>query len=313
MSRSHLVFAFTPKSNTLQSRLSLFFSGSFFRNRKISRKGETMDGLYSAAPDKIDVKDCWFYHSLDVPGVGPVTGQWDLRPNIDAYLGKVNFRGKRVLDVGAASGFLSFQIEKRGGEVVSYDLSPQHSWDRVPFAGLDFRPIFQANREHIRQLNNSYWLCHRAFNSRNKVVHGSVYNMPEAIGPVQIAVFGSILLHLRDPFQALHKALQLTTETVVVADILPRRKFWHLLFGRWCAPQMTLLPRGKDCHSGDTWWSIPASCVQQFLEILGFGKTRVTYHRQKFQNSTRLVYTVVGQRTHPAPILDTIPPANYSS
>jgi hypothetical protein len=30
-----------------------------------------------------------------------------------------------------------------------------------------------------------------------------VYDMPPAIGPVDVAVYGSILLHLRDPFRAL--------------------------------------------------------------------------------------------------------------
>jgi predicted nicotinamide N-methyase len=38
---------------------------------------------------------------------------------VDPYLGNFDFVGKRVLDVGAASGFLTFEMEKRGAEVVA--------------------------------------------------------------------------------------------------------------------------------------------------------------------------------------------------
>jgi 2-polyprenyl-3-methyl-5-hydroxy-6-metoxy-1,4-benzoquinol methylase len=80
-----------------------------------------------AAPRVItDVRDCFFYHTIDVPGHGTINGDWDLRPGIRDYLGQVDFLGKRVLDVGAASGFLTFTMEKQGAQVISYDLSPQH-------------------------------------------------------------------------------------------------------------------------------------------------------------------------------------------
>jgi hypothetical protein len=51
-------------------------------------------------------EDCFFYHKVHIPGVGDVGEQWDLRASIDDYLGRFDFRGKRVLDVGAAAGFL---------------------------------------------------------------------------------------------------------------------------------------------------------------------------------------------------------------
>src|SRR5262245_36356241 len=69
------------------------------------------NGLYAQPREVTELSDCWFYHTADIPGHGCVQGQWDLRPNIDRYLGGVNFHGKRVLDVGAASGFLTFNME----------------------------------------------------------------------------------------------------------------------------------------------------------------------------------------------------------
>ena len=46
-------------------------------------------------------------------------------------------RGKRVLDVGTSSGFLCFEMERRGAEVVAFDLSDEFDGDAVPFASVD--------------------------------------------------------------------------------------------------------------------------------------------------------------------------------
>ena len=73
-----------------------------------------------------------FYHRMTLPEIGEVDGYWDLRDCTDAYLGNYNFQGKRVLDVGAASGFLSFAMEERGAEVVSFDIDDGANWDIVP-------------------------------------------------------------------------------------------------------------------------------------------------------------------------------------
>jgi hypothetical protein len=45
-----------------------------------------------------------------------------------------------------------------------------------------------------------------------------VYDVPAAIGPVDVATFGSILLHLRDPYRALAAVAPLVRETIVVTD-----------------------------------------------------------------------------------------------
>ena len=60
------------------------------------------------------VDDCFFYHMLDLPGIGVVEGCWDLRGRFDDYIGGINLQDKTVLDVGAGNGFLTFEAEKRG-------------------------------------------------------------------------------------------------------------------------------------------------------------------------------------------------------
>src|SRR5262249_35068814 len=144
------------------------------------------------------------YHTIDLPEVGTIHGDWDLRSGLPEYLGHVDFAGRRVLDVGAANGLLSFFMERKGADVVSYDLDLNQRWDLVPFAAwTELEETWPGNALVTDRLNNAYWFAHRLTQSKARVVYGSVYDIPRAIGPVDIAVYGSVLLHVRDPFLAL--------------------------------------------------------------------------------------------------------------
>jgi hypothetical protein len=254
-----------------------------------------------------DPAECSFYHSEELPGVGLVGNQWDLRKVDDAYLGGVTFAGRRVLEMGTASGYLCRAMEKRGADVVSFDLSPEGSWDFAPFAGLDVAAAQAEMKRQIHRLNNAWWLAHRVCGSRARVVYGNVYDVPEAIGPVDIATFGAILLHLRDPFRALESALRLARETVVVTEVHPEQPQGSA-FGS-ALPRGTLRkvhagtlvflpdPQATDPFAGTTWWSLPPEAIRRFLGVLGFGQTRVVEHEPLFQGRKVRMYTVVGTRT----------------
>jgi SAM-dependent methyltransferase len=180
----------------------------------------TQDSPYALPREVTDLAQCYFYHTIEIPGYGLVQGPWDLRGGIDDYLGRVDFRGKRVLELGTANGFACFHMERQGAEVIAYDLSGElaHHQNVVPFARCPIEPKLAEYSSLIHLINNGYWLCHRALGSQARVVYGSVYEVPPSIGPVDVAVFGSILLHLRDPFQALASALRLVRETVVITE-----------------------------------------------------------------------------------------------
>ena len=76
-----------------------------------------------------DPSDCLFYHSVDVPGHGTLEGFWDIRGKEPEYLGNFNFAGKRVLEIGPASGHLSFFMEREGAEVVSIEAIDEKVWE----------------------------------------------------------------------------------------------------------------------------------------------------------------------------------------
>jgi hypothetical protein len=271
------------------------------------------EAIYAAPRRVTDVASCDFYHTMDIPGHGRVEGQWDLRAGIDAYLGGVDFGGKRVLETGAADGFISFELERRGAEVVSYDLSDRYHWDVVPYA-RGSNPARTTDdgwwlstearfREGIGRLNNAYWFCHRAHDSKARMVYGTIYDVPAAIGHVDIVTFGAILLHTRDPFGAMASPLRLRPTTVIVTEARDRlslppalRRARSVLPQRLRRPVMRFLPEWRSARDPDGWWHLSPELVVAFLGVLGYENTVTTYHRQPYKGRPRPMFTVVGHR-----------------
>jgi SAM-dependent methyltransferase len=258
-----------------------------------------MDGTYATPRHVSDLADCYFYHTTDLPGLGRVEGEWDLRYGTDDYLGRVELMGRRVLEVGTASGFVCFHMERRGAEVVAYDRSPEHTPDVVPYARGDPGRTERELRTHIGRLNNAFWLGHRLFESQARLAHGTAYAVPQAIGPVDVAVFGCVLLHLRDPFAALASALRLTRQEVVIVEpVVGRFRWWRRLRERLAGPSMRFFPDPATGEPRETWWVLGPEVLRRFVAVLGFEDVTVRYHQQLFRGRPTSLVTVVARRTH---------------
>lgn len=86
--------------------------------------------LYANPRTVADIGDCHFYHAMEIPGFGPTPHpQWDLRGREATYLGNLPLAGRRVLEIGPASGHLTFWMESQGAEVVSVELAPDADSD----------------------------------------------------------------------------------------------------------------------------------------------------------------------------------------
>jgi hypothetical protein len=252
---------------------------------------------------------------MELPGYGRVEGQWDLRGGLNSYLGGVSLRDKRVLELGTADGYITFEMERQGADVVSYDLSEDFRWDVVPYGRRSDDPARAWDdgfwlatedrfKDGIRRLNNAYWLSHRAYGSKARVVYGTIYDVPSAIGEVDVVTLGAILLHTRDPFGALASPLRLARETVVVTEPRDRlslppalRRARRLLPQRLRRPTMRFIPDWRTARDPDGWWSLSPELIVEFLGVLGFEDTTVTFHSQRYKGHARPMFTVVGQRT----------------
>jgi O-methyltransferase len=216
--------------------------------------------------------ECDFYHTMEIPGHGLVSGQWDLRGKADEYLGNYDFAGKRVLEIGPASGFLTFELEKRGASVVAIDVSDDRPWDFVPYPESMLAPIYSVRRAHIRRLKNSFWFAHRKFRSRAQVWYGDVYNIPDELGQFDVAVMAAVLLHVKSPLLLMAECAK-RASALIITDLQ-----YDDLEGR---PVCRLHPT-PDNQGWDTWWHLSSDLIRQFASVLGFSDTTTTHHAQHY-------------------------------
>jgi O-methyltransferase len=209
---------------------------------------------------------------MEIPGQGLVGGEWDLRGGEDAYLGGVELAGRRVIEIGPASGFLTFFMESRGADVVGVELAPEAAWDVVPHAGLDAEWLRTEWREHLEMVRNGFWFAHERFGSNARIHYGSAYELPAALGHFDLAIMGSVLLHLRDPLRAVEQCARVA-DCVVVSDIHTPE-----LDG---APVARLEPTPGDSDNWHTWWHISPQLLVRFLGVLGFEQSTTTHHEQR--------------------------------
>ena len=100
--------------------------------------------------------DCLFYHCMDLPDGEVVSGPWDLRGREGVYLGDVAFEGARVLELGPASGALTYFMERRGADVVAFDVGYDVGIDLHPHPGnADMRKLRLDHARLVGEVQNS--------------------------------------------------------------------------------------------------------------------------------------------------------------
>lgn len=209
------------------------------------------------------LEDCRFYHAMDLPGVGSVPGIWDLRGRFDDYTGGIELHGKTLLDVGTASGFLTFEAEQRGARVTSFDAGSHDQTDYMAFG--DHHRV-----ENLRRMKNSYWFAHHYFKSRARVVHGNIRNLSAIVPPSDVVLVGQLLVHLRDPLDAIRQASQLAGEHLVIVE------------GSFTAdaPLAAFLGTG-DGTGIHSWWHLSVELYRRWLAMLGFEIIRTSKNKYR--------------------------------
>lgn len=242
-----------------------------------------------------DASECFFYHSVDLPFSGPIKGHWDLRGVEADYTGRVNFAGKRVLDIGAASGFISFWMERQGAEVVSFDLADGAEWDVVPHYLVrdQLKGIRAAQGATLAKLKRAYWLAHREYGSNAKAAYGNVYAIPKEIGPFDVVFVGMVVGHMQDVFETLYQAAAVCDHTMVVTSIFEKHEGPFARF----APQPADASNLRIKH----WWGLNIEVVSQMLGVLGFQVAEVTSCRPAvvspgFEQTSPECHAIVARR-----------------
>jgi len=133
-----------------------------------------------------------WYHSIALPGGNVIEGLLSLE-TLRGRLARMpipeDLRGKRVLDIGAWDGWFSFEMEKRGAEVVAVDC---------------------VELDTFRE-------AHRLLDSKVQYLEMDVLELtPATVGRFDIVLFLGVLYHLKHPMLALERVCALATDLTIV-------------------------------------------------------------------------------------------------
>jgi tRNA (mo5U34)-methyltransferase len=153
----------------------------------------------------------------------------------------------RVLDIGPAEGFFSFEAERRGAaEVVAIDSFP----------------------DSVQRFN----ICREALASKATIYLTSVYDLtPRAFGTFDLVMCFGVLYHLRHPLFALERVFSVTSDRL----LLQTASFEDPALGEMAAAQFH--PFGIDSgpaddrrHDPTVFWVPNEACVRGMLRHVGF-------------------------------------------
>jgi len=168
--------------------------------------------------------------------------------------------GMRVLDVGARDGFFSFELERRGADVLAVDYMP------AARTGFPIAAQLLGSRVAFRQAN--------------------IYHLtPGELGTFDLILFLGLLYHLPDPIRAMRILRRLCTwrmylETLVIDEVMPlpdgsETPLAALNERLSSIPLMQFFP-GTSCNGDPTnYWGPNVACVEAMLTETEFRVERV--------------------------------------
>jgi tRNA (mo5U34)-methyltransferase len=187
------------------------------------------------------------YHSLDLgngevlPGIIPIDA---LEKRLGSYPLPQDLRGKRVLDIGAASGWNSFEAERRGAEVVAIDC-------------VEYPELLAVKR--LRASRIEY-----AIIDIDELT-------PERFGVFDYVIFFGVLYHLRHPLLALERVCSVTRSDAFIES--------YVVDANPNSPQCSMEFYETDELGGqiDNWFGPTTRCLLALVRSAGFPVVWLSY------------------------------------
>jgi tRNA (mo5U34)-methyltransferase len=216
---------------------------------------------YEASRAEIESLGPWF-HNLHLPGgmqTAPdhVLGDFPSVKwrQIEPFMA-ADLRGQRVLDIGCNAGFYSFELARRGADVLAIDIDPHY-------------------------LRQARWAA-RQFDVHARIEFrtASVYDLQDGRERFDIVWFLGVLYHLRHPLLALDILREITGRQLVLQTMtmpgegaagpapsigLAERE--QLSRPSW--PCMAFI-EGELADDPTNWWAPNPACVEALVRAAGF-------------------------------------------
>jgi len=204
------------------------------------------------------IKGWW--HSFELPDGTQIDGVSSLaiqKQRIEAFAIPQSLNGKRVLDIGTWDGWFSFEMERRGADVIAIDC-----WDNPRFREM-----------------------HAILNSRVDYRQLDMYELtPERIGKFDIVLFMGVLYHLKHPLLALERVCALTTDFAAVESFILREEHRP---GAQVAERtfMEFYETEELGGQTDNWYGPSLPCLLALCRTAGFARAEL---REVFEYSACL-------------------------
>tara|TARA_B100001057_G_C22802396_1_gene932033 strand:+ start:415 stop:1236 length:822 start_codon:yes stop_codon:yes gene_type:complete len=258
-------------------------------------------------------KDCKFYHVQKIPGVEKTTnGLFDLRKNINQLLGNCNFRNKSVLELGPASGFITFYLESLGANVTCVDLSIKNDkWDIVPYARVNYKKKMTQVMKKLSKVRNAFWFAHKQHKSKAKLIEKHIYELPKSTPVHNYGLVATVLLHIQNPFLALQQMSSKVKDKMIISDFVDdmgivssKNKLKLSNINKFFSSSyfskntfVKFLPKNNVSELNfDTWWKLSPLTIIEMMGVLGFEKERYLEHIQYCNNKPIDMYTIIFKR-----------------
>jgi tRNA (mo5U34)-methyltransferase len=152
---------------------------------------------------RIAAIEAW-YHRIDLGDGVETPGHFRMADYLAHYRLPERLDGKRVLDVGASSGFFAYEFERRGAaEVVAVELPSwaAHDWTPRYRRELQARsPAEARDVDRVAMLDGFAVVGDALGSTRVRRVFQSIYELTAAeLGTFDVVFSGAMLMHVRDP------------------------------------------------------------------------------------------------------------------
>jgi tRNA (mo5U34)-methyltransferase len=155
--------------------------------------------------------------------------------------------GMRVLDIGCAEGFFSFEAERRGAREV---------------IGIDSFP------DSVRRFN----ICRAALGSKAIAYLCNVYDLtPKGFGTFDLVMFFGVLYHLRNPLLAFERIHAICTGSLLLQTLsaeVPGSP--DVPYARFYPSGMESGPKEKPSFDPTVFWVPNVACVAGMARSAGF-------------------------------------------
>lgn len=214
-----------------------------------------------------------WYHSFALPDGSHIDGVVSLerlRERVAEMPIPPDLRGKRVLDIGAWDGWFSFEMERRGADVVAVDCVQLDTFLEV----------------------------HRRLNSRVQYLDLDLFELTrDNVGTFDIVLFLGVLYHLKHPLLGLERVCSLTRGLAIVESFVAD------VNGPSGMPAMEFYEADELGGQLDNWWGPTTDCLLALCRTAGFVRVQQLSWRDERAAVACFRHWEPNHPSQPAPVL----------